>query len=250
MNFLNFLKKPIFYLTFIITLFVGLKVEGWDFLGIWTFKNSEYVSENYIKENVVDDTAIKIVFLAIDLSEGRYYQYQLLKDSISLLKKANILIKLNVLDLLKDASNRQVTLEGLILRIDHVLSQMDDVSSQILLKINEYNTLYNQCLSEKNLWDSHFFEWIRIFDYEMVINWLNESAKWWSCSEKNRIYMRWYQKIYYLLEKYKYLLKLKYNILANNEDLIIQNIYLFEWNYLDQLVELKKQLSLINGNLK
>jgi hypothetical protein len=72
------------------------------------------------------------------------------------------------------------------------------------------------------------------------------SSKNASCAEENRVYSHAYQILYDLLRKRYYILKQKFNLVADNQTLILQNIELFKENYLDKLIELKTRLANLN----
>lgn len=245
---MNILKKPLFYIAFLIGFVVASYVFWWNWLWLWTTKQTIKLEQKYVKSNLVDDTAVKLVFVGIDLLNWNYSNKVLIKNSIDLIYQADLLIKLNIIDYLLNASNKGSALEAFINRVNNVLSKIDNVTNQLNYLVNDFNQKYNFCLSQKSLWDTNFFLWLKNKDFEITLQWLNLSAENAACSEKNRVYAHAYQIIYVSLKKRSDILRQKLNLISNNQVLLLQNIELFKNNYLDDLLELKDRLANLNYN--
>jgi hypothetical protein len=68
-----------------------------------------------------------------------------------LIYQADLLIKLNIIDYLLNASNKGSALEAFINRVNNVLSKIDNVTNQLNYLVNDFNQKYNFCLSQKSL---------------------------------------------------------------------------------------------------
>ena len=243
---MSLLRKPIFYITFVISFLIATRVFGWDFLGIWTAYQGIKLEQKILKMNEVDNTSLQILFLGIKLLKGDYYNFQLLKNTIQDLKIADTLAKLNVIDYLSQGNTRN-NLEILLLRLQNCIDRLTYEKNQIANIVAEKTTLYQQCLSEKNVGDSLFFQWLRTWQYDILVSGLEQSANWWSCAEKNRIYAHAYEIVGSLVDKYLNILTVKNNILMTNKDLILQNLDLFKQNNLEKLLQLRNQIESINN---
>ncbi len=236
---MSLLKKPIFYISFVVFFVIALYAFWWNFLWLWTYKKGEKLTDVYIKTNVIDNTSIDLVFVWIDLLKWNFSQYVVVKKVLDTLKQAEILIKLDVVGYLLSSSNKSSALELLIIRMEKVVDDLKTLKWHINSYINLYNQRYLSCVSQKNLGDTNFFYWFNNYDYQLLVEWLENSAKGGSCAEENRVKMHAFQIMNDKLNRYLDLLEKKYNIINTNQTLIIQNIELFKDNYLDRLLSLK-----------
>jgi hypothetical protein len=120
-------------------------------LGIWTYKKGERLTDVYVKTSVVDDTAIRLVFAGIDLLQGDYSQYAVLKSVIETLKQAEILLKLDVIEYLLSSADKNTALETLLIRLQKTIDDLKTYKSEVNGLLTMYEQQYQSCLAEKKL---------------------------------------------------------------------------------------------------
>ena len=238
----NIFSNKFFWLSFVISLAIFTYVFWISWLGIWTVKKNLKVSDFYIKKYIIDSTPIYTALANIKIANDDYVENQLIKNSIKVIKDAKYYIKSDIISLLLNSDKRSVVLDSHLNMIEFTLKKINFYKQKIYDLINIYSSEYDKCSTRKIEWDNLFFDWLYNLDKEKIYKWLNISAENGSCSEKNRIYVSWYKRIYSYLDYVWKLLEIKYNLLYSNVEIILSNIDLFKSNNLEMLIQLRNKI--------
>jgi len=231
-----------FWIIFVIALFIFAQVFWISWLWFWTVKQNIRISDYYIRKYIVDNTPIYTIAINIKLAENKIIEDELIKGIIYTIKDARYYIKSNIIEILSDSVNKAEVLESYLKMMNYTLERIDFYKKQLDFLISDYNQKYTSCSKAKIEWDNEFFAGLSNLDPEKVSSGLTKSAENWACKEKYRIYLSAYTRLYQYLDYVGNLLKLKYDLLFSNTDLILSNLSIFQMQNLNYLLDLKRRL--------
>ncbi len=211
-----------------------------------TFKVSnvktQQLSEIKPLEGVDKDIALGVIFVNMDILDGRFEWDVVLKKALSLLVQNKAYVYTNILTLLKSADDPKVVLNHYISRLRKLLSETDAMLVMLSSYYTQYQSKAQNCRMAKLQWDKEFFDGVSLPNEGIALMGLSKSLDNADCYIKNRIKANAYKYINYKLSNYRNFLSQKLRFLETNTDLLASNFSLFEGQYLEQLLQIKQQL--------
>lgn len=247
------LKKPNFYIYFSFFLLIFYFVFSWNtnsfsWLSFWTVNQNIKVSENYIKDFLIDDMAINSLLANLSVWKWTYSQKHFLAKWIDASQTTKNLLETKESQLLKWTSDTKVVLEAYINNIRNTVLDNQQILNNLRYEKSQFDQKRNFCDEQKKMWDTMFFNWLDQDNSELAIRWLETSLDNSPCYINNRVYSNVYENLIKKIDFYNSLLSRKQVILENNVDLILNNFELFENNQLEELAGLRNELRSFNIN--
>lgn len=151
------LHKKLFLLSFIF--FLGIwymlsarSVLSFNLFSAWTYKQGNIkIGENYVRDDVMDDTIVGLVIANMTFGEGKYESTneQPLQEALHLFQTSQALVSVNILDLVTQSPNPQEVLDA---HLQHTASAITKIqASAIALQdmAAVYLELSTTCLGNK-----------------------------------------------------------------------------------------------------
>ncbi len=240
------LKKVILLIIiFVVLWYLGVFGKMIDFvknsLKVSNVKTQELSDVEALK-GVDKDIALGVVFVNINILDGRFEWDIVLKKALGLLVQNKAYVYTNILTLLKSADDPKVVLNHYISRLKKLLSETDAMLVMLSSYYSQYQSKSQNCRMLKLQGDKEFFDGVSLPNEGMALMGLSKSLDNADCYIKNRIKANAYKYINYKLSNYRNFLSQKLKFLETNTDLLSSNFSLFEGQYLEQLLQIKQQL--------
>lgn len=213
------------------------------------FTTSEFKnSSTYIRNDLVDNTALSLVFLNLKIGNGDVWSQQLLWNALILTQQSQDLVDVDTISLLENASDKSTIYDSHLSDITKLNTEIDEVLREIIEIAEQKRNESDGCKAQKVSSDKYFFNGLSNNDYESLQEWLDWSTTNSVCYEENRVVSNAYYAVHDKLSYYNQLLYTKRNILDDNKDLIISNFQNFKNDYLEQLISIRNNLRNYNSN--
>ncbi len=240
-------KKPNFYVYFAIfcIFFYFLltdKTFSFGWLWVWTEHQNIKLSEWYVRQDLVDDTAVHTVMANLSLWKWQYTRYHYLLEWTSAIAFTKALVETDESQKLESQANKKIVLESYISQMRSAVNENQEITEYLRSKMTQKKSESEYCKGQKNVWDTLFFDWLEQQQKVVLQDWLATSLEYSPCYIENRVYASAYQAVHEKLYFYNDILKQKLNIIENNSHLIIQNFELFKNNQLERLISLRNEL--------
>lgn len=242
-------KTKKFYIYFLILFCLLNYIFDWSVFSfwlfwIWTEQQNMKLGSDYIKTSNFDDTVLWVVSSNINFWE----RYDFSSDSlffskaINFFEKSQTLVETDILNLLEGWADKKTILWSYLSQLQRNSEDMRTLNQELSHKIQTTESQMQECLQEKERWDSLFFQGMQNDDKNILLDGFVLSMKKWPCFYKKRIRKNAYKALQNKSNKYLPLIEQKYYLILNNKDIILNNINLFRNNYLERMTSIKKQL--------
>jgi len=217
-------------------------------LGLYFWKPELFIKDNYdvdtinINKYVVTPSPWKIFAINLKVSSTNEYNVNSLGWSIQLYFDAVDIFETRILDLLENSSDKKVTLNTHIKQLQYIQNKLENAIANLENTVTEEEIKYTEYYTQKQQWDTEFWEWFTVKDVNLSINGFNTSLKNWPIATQHRIMKNAGLITLKKLKRIKYLIDAKLTILENENETIVNNFYVIKWDLLQKLQKLKYQL--------
>ncbi|MEF2175082.1 MAG: hypothetical protein V3575_01315 [Candidatus Absconditabacteria bacterium] len=212
------------------------------------FGSSDFkASSTYIRNDLVDESAISLVFLNLKIGNGDVGTQQLLGNALILTQQAQDLVEVDTVSLLENSSNITSVYDSHLSDITKLNVEIDEILRDIIEIAEQKRNESDGCKSQKLSSDNLFFNGLTNNDFESLEEGLENSTSYSICYEENRVISNAYYAVQDKLSYYNQLLKVKRDILDSNKDLIISNFQNFKNDNLEQLIGIRNNLRNYKG---
>ncbi len=208
---------------------------------------SDFLFANYVLKGV--DLSLSLVWLHRWISTNTFDSTNNVKQGwiLYLLKNIKSHASVSVISMLEFSAMKEIVLDKYLNDTDELLNNVWFALSTLKQEISLLESDMNNCLDEKGLYDKQFFESIDLYDEIYMTESLQKSIQAQKCAWENRIKMN--AKIVLLdqLNYYYNFVKIKYDYIQSQKELIIRNFDFMKNGLLDELVATKDVLNTL-GN--
>ncbi|MFZ2150590.1 MAG: hypothetical protein WAZ12_03210 [Candidatus Absconditicoccaceae bacterium] len=209
---------------------------------------SDFLFANYVLKN--DDISVFLVGLHKGISNNNFdnNNTNIQQEGIlSLLRDIKNHASISVISMLEFSAVKEVVLEKYLDDTDKLLINVGFATNVLKQDISLLGVDMNNCLNEKDLYDRQFFESIALYDEIYMNESLQKSIEAQKCAGENRIKMNAKKALLDQLNYYYDFVKIKYEYIQSQRDLIIRNFDFMKNGLLDELVTTKEVLNTL-GN--
>lgn len=218
------------------------------FLIAWLLLWSDFLFANYVLKN--DDISVFLVWLHKWISNNNFDNNNTNIQQewiLSLLRDIKNHASISVISMLEFSAVKEVVLEKYLDDTDKLLINVWFATNVLKQDISLLWVDMNNCLNEKDLYDRQFFESIALYDEIYMNESLQKSIEAQKCAWENRIKMNAKKALLDQLNYYYDFVKIKYEYIQSQRDLIIRNFDFMKNGLLDELVTTKEVLNTL-GN--
>ncbi len=240
-NSLNIHNMFVFIRIIIFTLLLWLWISFFfpDLINIKFLNTPKKINiEKYI---LTPDPSV-LFLLSLKISTSKNYDLNWIASATDLYFQSVKLFDVNIINLLDNSKSKKLALKTYLTQLHNILNNLDNTITNLNMLYTENNSMSNNYLQQKKIWDSTFHNWIVEKDSKSVFEWLETSYKNWPKYIKHRIIANAARIINWKLQTIKQWLFMKNNLLETNQESIINNFELIKWNLLPKLLEIKKRL--------
>jgi len=206
------------------------------------FFSTKQTSKIDIQQYVLTPDPSVLFLLGLKVSTLQDYSFNWIAQATNLYFQAIDLFNLNIISLLDDSTNKQLTLKTYLVQLENTLNKIDNAIGSLTSLFTEEESLANNYLSQKQIGNNLFTQWFVQKDTKTVINWLKQSEDNWPKYMKHRIIANAAKIVTSKLSWIRQLLYLKLTLLESNQQTIIDNYDLIRWDLLPKLIDLKRRL--------
>ncbi len=214
---------------------------------VWLFFWSDFLFANYIFKD--ENISLFLVWLHkwvannnFDNNNGAQQEWVL-----SLLKNIKNHATISIIAMLEFSAIKEVVLDKYLNDTDQLLNNVWFTTNVLKQDIALLLSDMNDCLNQKDLYDKQFFEAISLYDEIYMNESLQKSIEAQKCIWENRIKMNSKTALLDQLTYYYDFVKIKYEYVQSQQDLIIRNFDFMKNGLLDELITTKEVLNTL-GN--
>lgn len=203
--------------------------------------------ESYVRNSDVDNTVVWTVLAQISAGNWSYKVPATTNNVYELFAKSQILVNTDILDIIKTSDRPYKALAAHVKHTESVINQIGTSTEGLTILARNHLIQSKDCLAEKKLGDRKFFEGANNSNSVLSEQWLAQSLEKAPCYITNRIQANAYA---YLAEKVKthaWLLAARRKLINDNQEILVQNTSYLEWDFLEKLLSLKRQLAVVNS---
>lgn len=152
------------------------------------------------------------------------------------------LLMIDVVSYLENTADKETALESLVGQMDYYKNQWSQLKTQLQEVVQEKTLDYNQCTSTKESGDRWFYQWLREWDANSMVAWLEESKKWAWCQAIARVDGNAHKVLQQRVTDISTTLSSVSTLLSQNRSTIIANFSLFKDQNLEKLISLRNEL--------
>ncbi len=211
------------------------------------FLGSNFLSANYILGN--ENISLFLIWLHRGVASNSFDNTNNVQQDwvLYLLKSIKTHASVSIISMLEFSAMKEVTLDKYLNDTDQLLTNVWFSMSALRQDIWLLESDMNDCLDEKDLYDRQFFESIALYDQEYMDESLQKSINAQKCAWENRIKMNAKTVLFDQLSYYYDFVKIKYDYVQSQKNLIIRNFDFIKNGLLDELVTTKEVLNTL-GN--
>lgn len=220
------MRSKTFFITlgvaFLLLFLLDHGVQWFQYFTIWTKNQNIKVSENYLPEWLVDDAALGTVIAQLYQSPTMITSDGLFNKAIKLFRDSKQLMEIDIVSMLKKASNPRKTLD---IHLAHITKKLDEIEQLAdLLQTMSDKSLQESttCLDRKKDGDRLFLEWLVWDNPRLLQQWLENSVWDAPCYITNRIYANAYAYMRERILTYKSALLQRSRILEQNKESLVR----------------------------
>ena len=209
---------------------------------IFDFSSYKTPSKINIQEYVLTPDPSLLFLEWLKVSASKIYDFNWIASATNLYFQAINLFQVNIINLLEDSNDKKITLKTYLVQLNNIIWKLDNNISWLTNLYTQEEASANTYLQEKQQWDNMFNQWFVEKDTENVVDWLKTSYTNWPKYMQHRIIANASKIVVWKLQNIRQLLYLKYQLLDNNQDDIVNNFGLIRWDLLPKLLDLKRRL--------
>lgn len=208
---------------------------------------SDFLFANYVLKN--DNMSVFLVWLHRWISNNNFDNNNGVQQEwiLVLLRDIKTHASVSIISMLEFTAIKEVVLEKYLNDTDKLLIEVWFATNVLKQDISFLWSEMNNCLNEKDLYDRQFFESINLYDETYMNESLQKSVEAQKCAAENRIKMNAKKALLEQLTYYYDFVKIKYEYIKSQRDLIIRNFDFMKNGLLDELVTTKEVLNTL-GN--
>lgn len=208
---------------------------------------SDFLFANYVLKN--DNMSVFLVWLHRWISNNNFDNNNGVQQEwvLALLRDIKTHASVSIIAMLEFTAIKEVVLEKYLNDTDKLLTEVWFATNVLKQDISLLWSEMNNCLNEKDLYDRQFFESINLYDEPYMNESLQKSIEAQKCAWENRIKMNAKKALLEQLTYYYDFVKIKYEYIQSQKDLIIRNFDFMKNWLLDELVTTKEVLNTL-GN--
>ncbi len=206
------------------------------------FFSKKEISKIDIQQYVLTPDPSALFLLSLKVSTLKDYSFNWIAQATDLYFEWINLFNVNIISLLDETNNKKLTLKTYLAQLQNTIDKIDNSIASLTSLYSQEESLANNYLTQKQVWDNLFTEWFVQRDTKTVIEWLKVSHDNWPKYMAHRIIANASNIVLSKLRHIRQLLYLKLTLLETNQDTIITNYNLIRWDLLPKLIELKRRL--------
>lgn len=237
----------IFFLVYVLNSFTDAAFGNLTIINDKPTQTQNFASQDQITYEDLSSKSYKLVILHIKIwtSKGNLdvLKLNLESDILETINDAENLVREDIIENLKNVSNKSAVLTTHLQNMETTLSKGDFFIMILDQDISTRTTQMNICIEEKKISDQAYFNSISYYDQQGMIEALKKSTRYNACIAQTRLEINAKKALVEKLKLYHNLLKKKYDFLSLKQDTILKNVNVLDTDILQELDTINSTLS-------
>lgn len=165
---------------------------------------------------------------------------------VNFIKKLKDYSSISVISVLEFSSMKEISLRKYMDDTSNLLKESDFIINDLQQKVNILKSDMQDCLDNKSLYDSQFFQALELYDQSYADQSIENSINYQKCASENRIRMNSNLIILDIINYYYNFIKNKYDYISSKQDIILRNFDFMKTDVLDELIETRDIINNLN----
>lgn len=165
---------------------------------------------------------------------------------VDFIKRLKDYSSISVISVLEFSSMKEISLKKYMDDTSNLLKETDFVVNDLQQKVNILKSDMQDCLDNKSLYDSQFFQALELYDQSYADESIENSINYQKCASENRIRMNSNLIILDIINYYYSFIKNKYDYIFSKQELILRNFDFMKTDILEELIETRDVMDNLN----